>query len=88
MAQEGFDTLMQLTESRYQLSMITARRAAIYEVIADLARAGMAVLVVSSDLEEVLGLAHRVMILARGRQMGVLDRERASNVAVMELATA
>lgn len=28
MAQEGFDTLMDLTESRYQLSMITARRAA------------------------------------------------------------
>ena len=63
-------------------------RAAIYEVIAELARAGMAVVVVSSDLEEVLGLAHRVMVLARGRQMGVLDRERASNVAVMELATA
>ena len=63
-------------------------RAAIYELIAELARAGMAVVVVSSDLEEVLGLAHRVMVLARGRQMGVLDRERASNVAVMELATA
>ena len=38
-------------------------RAAIYEVIAELARAGMAVVVVSSDLEEVLGLSHRVMVL-------------------------
>ena len=28
MAQEGFDTLMDLTESRYRLSMVTARRAA------------------------------------------------------------
>ena len=28
MAQEGFDTLMELTESRYRLSMVTARRAA------------------------------------------------------------
>ena len=63
-------------------------RAAIYEVIADLAQSGMAVVVVSSDLEEVLGLAHRVMVLARGRQMGVLDREAANNVAVMALATA
>ncbi|WP_216322108.1 sugar ABC transporter ATP-binding protein [Deinococcus aestuarii] len=63
-------------------------RAAIYEVIADLAREGMAVIVVSSDLEEVLGLAHRVMVLARGRNMGVLDRSEASGVAVMELATA
>jgi ribose transport system ATP-binding protein len=63
-------------------------RAAIYEVIADLAKSGMAVVVVSSDLEEVLGLAHRVMVLARGRQMGVLDRAEANNVAVMALATA
>ena len=63
-------------------------RAAIYEVIAGLAAKGMAVIVVSSDLEEVLGLSHRVMVLARGRQMGILDREQASNVRVMELATA
>lgn len=63
-------------------------RAAIYEVIAGLARAGMAVIVVSSDLEEVLGLSHRVMVLSRGRQMGILDAEAATNVAVMELATA
>ncbi len=62
-------------------------RAAIYEVIAALAAEGMAVIVVSSDLEEVLGLAHRVMVLARGRQMGVLPRAEASNVRVMELAT-
>ena len=62
-------------------------RAAIYDVIAALAAEGMAVIVVSSDLEEVLGLAHRVMVLARGRQMGVLDRSEATNVKVMELAT-
>ena len=63
-------------------------RAAIYDVIAELAAEGMAVIVVSSDLEEVLGLAHRVMVLARGRQMGVLDRSEANNVRIMELATA
>jgi ribose transport system ATP-binding protein len=44
--------------------------------------------VVSSDLEEVLGLSHRVMVLSRGRQMGILDAGAATNVAVMELATA
>lgn len=62
-------------------------RAAIYDVIANLARSGMAVVVVSSDLEEVLGLSHRVLVLSRGRQRGILDRSEASNVAVMELAT-
>jgi len=62
-------------------------RAAIYEIIADLARQGMAIIVVSSDLDEVLGLSHRVMVLSRGRNRGVLDREAAGRVSVMELAT-
>ena len=48
-------------------------RSAIYEVIAELASSGMAVVVVSSDLEEMLGLSHRVMVLARGRSQGLLE---------------
>ena len=62
-------------------------RAAIYEIVAELASEGMAVIVVSSDLDEVLGLSHRVMVLSRGANRGVLDREAAGRVAVMELAT-
>jgi ribose transport system ATP-binding protein len=62
-------------------------RAAIYETIVGLAREGMAVVVVSSDLEEVIGLAHRVLVLARGIQQGTLKHGDASNVAIMELAT-
>jgi ribose transport system ATP-binding protein len=62
-------------------------RAAIYEVIAELARQGMAVIVVSSDLDEVLGLSNRIMVLSRGRNRGVLSQEEAGRVAVMELAT-
>ena len=54
-------------------------------MIADLARAGMAVSCVSSELEEVLGLSHRVMVLSRGEQRGILDE--ATDHAVMELAT-
>ncbi len=63
-------------------------RAQIYEVIAQLAREGMAVIVVSSDLDEVLGLAHRVVVLARGQVQGVLPRAEASSQRVMELAVA
>jgi ribose transport system ATP-binding protein len=62
-------------------------RASIYEVIAELARNGNAVIVVSSDLEEVLGLAHRVMVLARGQNQGILNADEASATRVMELAT-
>jgi ribose transport system ATP-binding protein len=63
-------------------------RAAIYDTIAGLAREGMAVIVVSSDLEEVIGLSHRVLVLARGRPQGILPRGEATNVAIMERATA
>lgn len=63
-------------------------RAAIYELIAGLAKDGMAVIVVSSDLEEVLGLSHRIMVMARGRNRGILSHTQATNTAVMELATA
>jgi len=61
-------------------------RAAIYEVIAELARSGMAVILVSSDLDEVLGLAHRVAVMSRGRLRGVIERRDATRVSVMELA--
>ncbi len=62
-------------------------RAAIYDVIAELAQQGMAVIMVSSDLEEIMGLSHRIMVLARGKNQGILTREEATHVKVMELAT-
>ena len=49
-------------------------RAQICEIIAGLAREGMAVIVVSSDLDEVLGLSHRVVVLARGEARGILPK--------------
>ena len=62
-------------------------RATIYDLIAALAGQGVAVIVVSSDLEEVLGLSHRVMVLSRGRSRGILERHEATSATVMELAT-
>ncbi|MBJ3774677.1 sugar ABC transporter ATP-binding protein [Acuticoccus mangrovi] len=62
-------------------------RAQIYEAIAELAQAGMAVIVVSSDLDEVIGLSHRVMVLSRGESRGILERGEATHVAIMERAT-
>ena len=62
-------------------------RAQIYEAIAALARSGMAVVVVSSDLDEVIGLSHRVMVLSRGHNRGILERKDVSHVAIMERAT-
>ncbi|MEY9324737.1 sugar ABC transporter ATP-binding protein [Sinorhizobium fredii] len=62
-------------------------RAGIYEIIVNLARRGVAVIVVSSDLEEVLGVSNRILVLAQGKQAGILDRDQANDVSVMELAT-
>ena len=62
-------------------------RSAIYDIIHELAASGVAVIVVSSDLEEVLGVSHRVLVMAHGKQAGILEREEANDVSVMELAT-
>jgi ribose transport system ATP-binding protein len=62
-------------------------RSSIYELIRDLAGQGVAVIVVSSDLEEVLGISNRIMVMAAGRQAGILDHAQANDISVMELAT-
>ena len=63
-------------------------RAAIYQLIADLTASGAAVVVVSSDLDEVIGLSHRVMVMARGTCQGILDGEQVAPQQIMALATA
>jgi len=63
-------------------------RSSIYEIIHELAADGVAVVVVSSDLEEVLGVSNRILVMAAGRQTGILDHTEANDVSVMELATA
>lgn len=61
-------------------------KASIYQIIRDLAAEGVALIVVSSELEEVLGLSHRVLVMSGGRQRGVLSRSEATPEAVMRLA--
>jgi ribose transport system ATP-binding protein len=59
---------------------------AIYQIVRDCAARGVAVVVVSSELEEVLGLSHRVMVMSGGRQRGILPRAEADAETVMHLA--
>ncbi len=59
---------------------------AIYEIIRQCAARGVAVIVVSSELEEVLGLSHRILVMSSGRQRGILPRAQADARSVMELA--
>jgi ABC-type sugar transport system ATPase subunit len=61
-------------------------KADIYRILRGLAARGMALLVVSSDLPEVLALAHRIVVMSEGRVAGELDAAAATEVAVLELA--
>jgi len=63
-------------------------RSSIYELIHALAENDVGVVVVSSDLEEILGVSNRILVMAAGRQTGILDHTEANDVSVMELATA
>ncbi len=63
-------------------------RADIYRILRDLAARGMALLVVSSDLPEVLALADRIVVMADGRTVGELPGGDADEAAVLRLATA
>jgi ribose transport system ATP-binding protein len=59
----------------------------IYSLIDRLASDGLAVLMISSDLEEVLGMSDRVLVMHEGRLAGELPREKLSEEAIMHLAT-
>jgi ABC-type sugar transport system ATPase subunit len=61
-------------------------KAEIYTLFDELVREGIAILVISSDLPEVLALADRILIMRHGRLTGELGRKNASEEKVMHLA--
>lgn len=62
-------------------------RAEIYRLLRNLAAEGVALVVVSSDLPEVLALADRVLVMAEGRLAGELPGETATEEEILALAT-
>ncbi|MFG3341073.1 sugar ABC transporter ATP-binding protein [Glycomyces sp. NPDC048151] len=64
-----------------------ATKAEVHRLLADLAADGVAILMVSSELLEVLGMADRVLVMREGRLAGELSRAEATEEAVMRLAT-
>jgi simple sugar transport system ATP-binding protein/ribose transport system ATP-binding protein len=61
---------------------------AIYELIRTLAAQQIAILLISSEHEEVLGLAHRVLVMRAGRIVAELDQETMSDDALLRAALA
>ena len=62
-------------------------KAEIYELIRNLAAKGVSVIVISSEMEEVLGISDRIAVMHEGRLTGILNRAQFSEEAVMRLAT-
>jgi ribose transport system ATP-binding protein len=59
----------------------------IYQLMDELAGQGIAVLFVSSEMEEIMGMSDRVIVMHEGRITGELTREQLSEESVMHLAT-
>lgn len=61
-------------------------KAEIYRLLRTLADRGVAVVVISSDMEEVLGISDRIAVMHEGAIAGILERDQFSEEAVMNLA--
>lgn len=62
-------------------------KATIYELIGDLAKEGVAIIFISSDLPEVLGMSDRIAVMSEGRIMAIMDRAEATPELVMRHAS-
>ena len=59
----------------------------IYQLMIELTRQGKSILMVSSDMEEILGMSDRLIVLHEGRIAGELERARFSQENVLRLAS-
>ncbi|MBE6044249.1 sugar ABC transporter ATP-binding protein [Clostridium thermopalmarium] len=62
-------------------------KAEIYDIMNDLVRKGKVVIMISSELPELLGMSDRVYVMCEGRITGELNRDEATQEKIMELAT-
>ncbi|MBV8706902.1 MAG: sugar ABC transporter ATP-binding protein [Acidobacteriaceae bacterium] len=60
-------------------------KAEIYHLIGRLAQKGTAVLMISSEMNEILGMSDRIAVMAKGKIAGVLSREEATPYKILEL---
>ncbi len=57
----------------------------IYKLITELAEKGLAILLISSDMPEVLSMSHRVAVMAQGKKIGVLESGEATQDKIMKM---
>jgi inositol transport system ATP-binding protein len=59
----------------------------IHRLMGELAKQGKAIIMVSSEMPEILGMSDRVVVMCEGRMVGEVSRKDASQEKIMELAT-
>ena len=59
----------------------------IYRIMCELAKQGMGIIMISSDLPEILGMSDRILVMCEGKIVGEFDREEASQTKIMNCAT-
>jgi ABC-type sugar transport system ATPase subunit len=64
-----------------------AAKSEIYTLVRGLAAQGISILLISSELPEVLDLSHRIVVMREGRVAGIVSRAEANEQAIMMLAT-
>ena len=64
-----------------------ALNTAVRFIIADLAKAGKSIIMITSEMSELLGMSDRIMVMCDGRVTGFLEGESATQENVMALAT-
>ena len=60
----------------------------IYSIIGRLAKEGKTIIVVSSEMPELIGICDRIMVMCEGRITGVVEGEDMNQEKIMELSTA
>ena len=61
-------------------------KAEIYAIMGDLAKKGYAIILISSEMPEILGMADRIVVMCNGRKTGELNRGEATQERILELA--
>ena len=61
-------------------------KAEIYAIMGDLAKKGYAIILISSEMPEILGMADRIVVMCNGKKTGELNRGEATQEGILELA--
>ena len=61
-------------------------KAEIYAIMGDLAKKGYAIILISSEMPEILGMSDRIIVMCNGRKTGELSRDEATQEGILELS--